>query len=602
MRFRTIFLLSISGIVFGLLAASYLVVSYWTRQQVEARTSANLRNQYSTLRELHALRLDEAAKSSQIIAETPRLKAVAVLGDGNTVAQLAGELQRSTRADFFMLTDSVGRPLIQLLGGKRADLPSEPGARMPEASNVGVMVLGERALRVASTPVTVGPDTIGTLTIGFAITADEIVSLRSMTGSEILLLPRAQAGESSLPAPIEEEIRRWASTAPEAVGPVSGDSATIVTIPTSGDLFRGTFLRMHGPLGEPGAASFLVLISVTSEVRSALDPVQNTFLYLSAVVLVITLAIGYLIARGITRPIAALVRGTAEISKGNYDVRIDVPSGVEFKFLARQFVQMSASLKEKIQQLAVRNADLEEALRKLHETQEELVKSERLAATGRMTAQLSHEINNPVHNILSCLQTALKRTPPDAPERELLDVAYEEVERLARLTQQLLQVYRTSMAVPERLSEVNLNDVIRDVVAAYAAGLRDKGITLATTLSAPLPPIQASADKLTQVFVNLLLNARDAMPSGGSITVTTAAEDGSVRATVSDTGVGIPQENIHRIFDAFFTTKNSVSGVGLGLSVTYGVIQQFKGTITVKSAPGAGTTFTITFPRSTTNA
>jgi signal transduction histidine kinase len=601
MRFRTIFLLSISGIVLGLLAASYLVVNYWTRQQVEVRTSVSLRNQYSTLRELHALRLDEAAKSSQIIAETPRLKAVAVLGDRNTVRQLAGELQQSTRADFFMLTDSVGRPLIQLLGGRTVVLPAEPkvpGTRMEAASTVGVMVLEGIPLRVASTPVTVGPDTIGTLTIGFAITADELVALRSMTGSEILLMPSAADRRSSLPPPVEEEIRRWASASAEA----AGDSAAIVTIPTSGDLFRGTILRMHGPMGEPGTASFLVLISVTSEVRSALDPVQKAFLYLSAAVLVITIAIGYLIARGITRPIAELVRGTAEISTGNYDVRIDIPSGVEFKFLAEQFVRMSASLKEKIQQLAVRNADLEEALRKLRETQEELVKSERLAATGRMTAQLSHEINNPVHNILSCLQTALKRTPPDAPERELLDVAHEEVERLARLTQQLLQVYRTSMAVPERLSEVNLNDVIRDVAAAYAAGLRERGITITTTLAAPLPAVQASADKLTQVFVNLVLNARDAMPAGGSITVTTASQDGTVTATVSDTGVGIPQENIHRIFDAFFTTKNSVSGVGLGLSVTYGVIQQFKGTITVKSAPGSGTTFTITLPRSTTSA
>jgi signal transduction histidine kinase len=594
MKFRTIIFLSISGIVLGLLFASYLVVNFWTREQVALRTDAGLRSHFSTLRELNALRLDEAAKSCQIISETPRLKAVAELGDRNTIRQLAEELQQGARADLFMITDSTGKPLVQLVRGAPMPFPL-PGIFSRTGGSVAV--LDGMTLRLASAPLTVGPDTIGALTLGFAITEEELQSLRSMTGSEIFLLPAGSLSHSALTPSMQGELLAWYEGAARSRRP-SPDSAAIIALPISGDVFKGCLLDL-GPRGDAAApASFLLLVSVSREVQSALEPVQNAFLVLSGAVLLITLAIGYLIARSITRPIADLVRGTAEISRGNYDVNIDIPKGVELKFLARQFSEMSVSLKEKIQQLAVRNEDLERALEKLRETQEELVKSERLAATGRLTAQLSHEINNPVHNILSCLQTALKRTPADAPERELLDVAHEEVERLARLTQQLLQVYRTSMAAPEQTVEVAINEIVRDVAAAYAPALDQRGIRIVSSLAEALPPIQATPDKLTQVFVNLLLNARDAMPDGGTITIATARHNGGVAATVADTGIGIPPENIHRVFDAFFTTKSKVSGVGLGLSVTYGIVQQFKGTISVRSAQGAGTTFTLTFPRS----
>jgi signal transduction histidine kinase len=292
------------------------------------------------------------------------------------------------------------------------------------------------------------------------------------------------------------------------------------------------------------------------------------------------------------------VRGTAEVSRGNYDYKIRAGKGEELTFLAQKFEEMSRSLKEKVHQLAEQNTELEKALQRLKETQQELVKSERLAATGRLTAQLSHEINNPVHNIQSCLQTVLKRLPHALPERELLDVAYEEVERLARLTQQLLQVYRTSM-IQETRVPVCLNDLIREVLSVSSESFRQSKITVDTNLEASLPSILGSPDKLKQVFLNLFINAKDAMPRGGRLSAETVRANGNIVVSISDTGVGIPRENIHRIFDAFFTTKSRVSGVGLGLAVTYGIIKQHEGTITVKSKPGEGTLFTITFPAGT---
>ena len=311
--------------------------------------------------------------------------------------------------------------------------------------------------------------------------------------------------------------------------------------------------------------------------------------------LVVTIGVGFLVSRGVTRPIAGLVRGTAEISRGNYDYEMEIPNGVELKFLATKFGEMSATLKEKVRQLGERNMELELALRKLRETQEELIRSERLAATGKLTAQLSHEINNPVHNILSSLQTALKKTPADAPARELVEVAYEEVERLARLTKQLLGP--PGIGQPARPGKpVDLNAIVRDVAASSSEMLRQSGVAMDLHLAERVPSIRGSDDKLKQLFLNLIVNARDAMPDGGRLAISTSSGSGHVEVTVTDTGIGIPPENINRIFDAFFTTKGTVSGTGLGLSVSYGIVQQHRGTIRVKSQPGQGSTFTVIFP------
>jgi signal transduction histidine kinase len=283
------------------------------------------------------------------------------------------------------------------------------------------------------------------------------------------------------------------------------------------------------------------------------------------------------------------------VARGNYDQRIIVSGGGELRYLAQKFEEMSQSLKEKISQLAERNTELEVTLEQLKDTQAELVKSERLAVTGRLTAQLSHEINNPIHNIQSCLQTVLKRVDASSPDRELLEVAYEEVERMAKLTRQMLDVYRTSMLPLERVP-LCVNDILQEVATLSTPALEESNIDLIQSLTDSTTEILGSRDKLKQVFLNLLMNARDAMPRGGRITIESRQENGQIMVTVSDTGIGIPPENINRIFDAFFTTKSMVSGVGLGLAVSYGIVKQHDGTITVRSTPGQGTSFHLSFP------
>ena len=212
-----------------------------------------------------------------------------------------------------------------------------------------------------------------------------------------------------------------------------------------------------------------------------------------------------------------------------------------------------------------------------------------------MTAQLAHEVNNPIHNIQSCLKTALGRLPEGTKGRDLIDVAYEEVNRLSRLSAQMLSLYRSSL-VEEEMKPTDVNEILAEVVTLARGEVQDRNIVLHTEIEPALPLVRGSRDKLKQVLLNLISNALDAMPNGGELAMLASGHNGTVRLTVKDSGVGIPQENINRIFDAFYTTKGKVSGVGLGLSVSYGIVSQHRGSIEVQSTVGKGSAFTIVLP------
>ncbi|TLY27382.1 MAG: HAMP domain-containing protein [Ignavibacteria bacterium] len=627
MKFRNKILLAIWGVVLVLLFMTFFVVRYWTEVQVKERSIGSLQSNYTTLRELTSLRSAEIAKSCEIVAETPRLKAVVELRDPNTATQLAQELNKSVASDLFLVRDSHGKMLVRLLEGKLDTLRAIPPPIAParrdgeERSSTDVLLLNDAVYRCAMAPIAVGPDILGTLTLGFRIEKADLDAIGSMTGSDVVLISGDSTVCSTFPRDVETGFGEWLrpasrpagssrlgramrdgagstdTTAPS--GPAGGGA--VINLSINQDRYLGTsFLLGGGHRGEVPQIQLILLKPIEREVQAALKPVFNTFLILSILVLSVTAGIGYLISQGITRPIAALVQGTTEISRGNYDYVIEVGRDAEIRYLAEKFSEMSDSLKDKMRQLAVRNAELEQALGQLKSMQAELLKSERLAATGKLTAQIAHEINNPVHNIQSCLQTLLKRTsgpedPAHREQRELLEVALEEVTRLARLTGQMLDVYRTS-AVPIERIPVSLNEVIQELVTTSSEALRRQRIDVRLELLPTLPFIEGSKDKLKQVLLNLFLNAQDAMPNGGTLAIETDQRNGNVFVHVADSGVGIPPENIHRVFDAFFTTKSTVSGVGLGLAVTYGIIRQHGGNISVRSAVGKGTKFSLSFP------
>lgn len=253
-------------------------------------------------------------------------------------------------------------------------------------------------------------------------------------------------------------------------------------------------------------------------------------------------------------------------------------------------------------QLEEKNSTLEEAYKHLKETQAQLIQAGKLAAIGELAGGVAHEINNPLSGVLGYAKRLLKKTEAEELKNveafkqfpAELKIIAESAMRCKGITDSLLRFARPSEA---KSAVVNVNDVIMDALTLISHRLSLEGIDVAKRLQPALKPVLASHTQLQQVFINFVINAAHAMPQGGELSITTRQGDGEfVQIEFTDTGVGIPKEDIPRIFDPFFTTKEPGTGTGLGLSISYRIIKDHDGTIDVKSRVGKGTTFTIALP------
>jgi two-component system, NtrC family, sensor kinase len=226
--------------------------------------------------------------------------------------------------------------------------------------------------------------------------------------------------------------------------------------------------------------------------------------------------------------------------------------------------------------------------------EEQLQISEKMASIGLLAAGVAHEVNTPLTGISSFTQMLLQNAEPDDPRTKVLEKIERQTFRAAKIVNGLLNLARPAQVDS---GPIDLHAVINDVLSLLEHQLRNGRIQVRKELQASGPIVQAIEYKLQQVFLNLFLNARDAMPRGGWLTIATSAGgDGMVVVEVSDTGSGIPPDQLSRIYDPFFTTKDIGKGTGLGLSITYGIVQEHGGTITCDSTLGKGTRFILTLP------
>jgi len=225
--------------------------------------------------------------------------------------------------------------------------------------------------------------------------------------------------------------------------------------------------------------------------------------------------------------------------------------------------------------------------------EEQLQHSEKMASIGILAAGVAHEVNTPLAGISSYTQILKGLIESRDPRAALLDKIEKQSFRAAKIINNLLNFSRSSGAEMERL---DVNKTLMDVLSLIEHQLAGSKIRVRKELSSDLPPVRGNENRIQQVFFNLILNARDAMSRGGWLTLTTSADGDTVVVEVSDTGVGIKREDIKRIYDPFFTTKGIGRGTGLGLSVSYGIVQEHGGAIFVDSVPGQGTTFQVALP------
>jgi signal transduction histidine kinase len=283
------------------------------------------------------------------------------------------------------------------------------------------------------------------------------------------------------------------------------------------------------------------------------------------------------------------------LSKGNLLGILFLPkklSGLPYQENDLEFVSILVNQLS----VAIVNAHLyeseKEALLELRTAQKRLIESERLAALGRLAASIAHEVNNPLGIIKNYLTIISKLADQDPELKNHVSIVHEEVDRIAKIVKQLLDFYRPTL---EKQVEVNIVELLTSTIDLITPKFQDMGIVIRIEFGEKDLNIYGSPNKLKQVFLNLLLNARDVMPDGGKLTVTVGRNRDIVEIEFADTGSGISQDDLPKIFEPFFTSKKD-SGTGLGLAVCHGIIGSHNGTIAAVNNPDGGATFIIRLP------
>lgn len=326
-------------------------------------------------------------------------------------------------------------------------------------------------------------------------------------------------------------------------------------------------------------------------------------------VLVASLCVGLLVNRFVYVPLRDLESGAEKLARGNLDEPIPVRSADEFGHVAASFNTMTTALRDSQTKLrdAARTLEqkVDERTQQLRAAESESVQREKLAAVGLLASGIAHELNNPLTGVLTFSHLIRDKLPPGSADAEDMDLVIRETKRCASIIRRLLDFARQK---PPEKKFVDLNRVIAETARFIErpAQLNDTAITMA--LAPDLPPVWIDENQIKQVVMNILVNAQQATETGGDITVYTQVctesivpEPGGVPVTmveiaIVDTGCGIPEQDLQRIFDPFFTSKEVGKGTGLGLSVSHGIVRAHGGMIKVESVVDQGSTFRVYLP------
>jgi signal transduction histidine kinase len=321
----------------------------------------------------------------------------------------------------------------------------------------------------------------------------------------------------------------------------------------------------------------LLQVSLDTQVGDRVHAAERTEARTGALILLysaLAAAVGLLsalIAHRLLRPIRTLTDGVKAVAAGDLGRKVDVRSGDEIGLLAREFNAMAASLARQ---------------------RAELLRAERLAAVGRISAQITHEIRNPLNAIGLNAELLAEEIPDGAEAKSLVAAIGREVDRLHAVTEEYLRFARLPKPV---FAREDLNEIVNGLAEFLGPELAAAKVAVRLDLAPRLPPVRADEGQLRAALMNLLRNSREAMAGGGNVTVRTrASPEGGVEVEVRDTGGGIPAEDLSRIFDPFYSTKEK--GTGLGLAFTLQVVKEHGGTVRCESEVGRGTAFHVRLP------
>jgi signal transduction histidine kinase len=296
--------------------------------------------------------------------------------------------------------------------------------------------------------------------------------------------------------------------------------------------------------------------------------------------LVPNLILVLLVVRIISRPLQRITLAAVQVSNGAYGTEVDMrKSNDEIGLLAESFNEMSRKMAEDIEQL-----------RRLNE---QLIRTEKLVAMGTLSAGVAHEVNNPLASISSLIQMIQTGKNLDEETKEMLRLISTQITRITQVTRDMMDFARVRPAVKTR---VDIKEVLETSLRLASFDKSFQKLQVNKNFKKNLPRVFADYDQLQQVFLNLFLNARDAMPDGGELKIETSSGETEIKVEITDSGLGIKENDLKKIFDPFFTTKTTGKGTGLGLAVCYGIVSAHGGKISVSPHFPNGTSFTIILP------
>ncbi|MDR7418753.1 MAG: cache domain-containing protein [Armatimonadota bacterium] len=603
-------------------------------QQIVSEAETAVRNDLNAAREILLGRLDDVNDVVRLTVDRVAVRAALREGNGALAAPELFKIRETERLDFLTLTDATGRVLLRTSNPAAAgDVRTDEllsAVRASKAAAAAVMImpaedlrrespeLARRAyLRFIDTP-KARPRRETEETAGMVIEAaapilgDRRQVLGVLYGG--LLLNR----DFSIVDKIKRTVFRDVKYNGQDIGTatIMLDDVRIATNVLTRDGSRAIGTRVAEDVyeqvvgqGKPWVGrAFVVnnwyitayepIRSITGQIVGILyvgvleqkyvDVRRRTVAALLGLTLaggLVAMALSYHMSRRISGTIMRLVSASKDMALGNLDVQVRINTNDELEDLAEAFNTMASSLRRR-----------EELVKEYARSR--IMESERLAITGQLAAGIAHELNNPLQGIVTYSHLLLERQPADGPMRASLQKIVNQAERCREIVRGLLDFSRPRTP---QMKLTSVNALIQECLALVERQALFHNIQITTAFQKDLPPSLLDPSLMQQVFMNIIMNAAEAMDGHGQLTVVTRldASQNFIEIEFTDTGHGIRPEDMERIFDPFFTTKAPGHGTGLGLAISQGIVQKHRGTISVSSQVGQGTTFVIRLPMTT---
>ena len=557
-----IFLASALLAMLSIAAAVYFVSSRMT-SETEAELQGDLTEAATLVDEQRVTQFDNVARTARLIADLPKFKAAVDTGDRPTLVPIAADYQQQSGADLLIVTGSRGEQLA-LVGETAAAHPDTAAA----AAIDGKMTPSfwphpSGVLEVVSVPVTLGlerPEFLGTLTLGYLLDDRRAAQFKALTGADIAFAMDGAVRASTL-----------GPGSADALAPLIAASG-ITRIVIGGEEYAAITQRFGSGQGANGPAA--IIMRSRSERMRSLSAIQAALAGIALGATLLAIVISYGVARTITRPLASItdhmrhIAATGDLTRKIPTKRRGGWDDEDAHMLATTFNTLTDSIVG---------------------FQREAAQRERLSSLGRLSTVIAHEVRNPLMIIKGALRTLARKGATAADVRDAAKDIDEEIERLNSLVNDVLDVARPIRFDP---APADINAVCRDAVQAASAGRVNGPVSL--SLAPALPELVTDSERLRTVLVNLLTNADHAIegrPAASVTLVTQQIGDRRVAVTIRDTGKGIAEDDLPRIFDPYFTTRRA--GTGLGLAIAKNIVEGLGGSISVATRPGAGTDFRI---------